>query len=188
MQDDRRSPWARLGSEPGPDLVLFHARFDRVRNPRNGREFRAVVLEAPDWVNVTAVTPAGRIVAVRQYRFGTGRVTTELPAGIVEAGETHRAAAERELAEETGYGSGDWAYLGAVEPNPAFLPNLCHHWLARGAERRREPRLDEGEDIEVMELTPEEIRREIAEGRMRHALAITALSAVFDLRVATPGP
>ncbi|MCU0722375.1 MAG: NUDIX hydrolase [Planctomycetes bacterium] len=184
MPHESAKGWERLGTEPGPDLILFRARFDRVRHPRTGRELKAVVLEAPDWVNVLAITAAGKIVAVRQHRFGTGKTTTELPAGIVEAGESHRAAGERELLEETGYAGGDWTYLGAVEPNPAFLPNLCHHWLARGAERVSEPAPDETEEIETVEMGIDEVRREIAEGRMRHSLAITALSAVFDLRSA----
>lgn len=188
MPSDRVEPWVRLGSEPGPDLVLFRARFDRMRHPRTGRELRVVVLEAPDWVNVLAITPAGRIVAVRQHRFGTGAITTEIPAGIVEPGESHRAAGERELLEETGYAGGEWSYLGAVEPNPAFLPNLCHHWLAKGVARIREPDPDETEDIEVVEMGIEDVRREVLEGRMRNALAVTALSRVFDLRIPLAQP
>jgi 8-oxo-dGTP pyrophosphatase MutT (NUDIX family) len=179
-------PWERLGTEPGPDLKLFRARFDRLKNPRTGKTLDAVVLEAQDWVNVLALTPGEKIVVVRQYRFGTGRTTTEIPAGIVEKGETSRRAAERELGEETGYASEDWEYLGFVEPNPAFLNNACHHWVARNAVQVRPPEPDAGEDIDVGEMTLEEIREEIAQGRMRHSLAITALAHLYDLRKKSP--
>jgi 8-oxo-dGTP pyrophosphatase MutT (NUDIX family) len=180
--DDCARTWDREGSEAGPDLILFRARFDRMSNPRTKRRMRAVVLEAPDWVNVTAVTPEGKIVVVRQYRFGTGAVTAEIPAGIVDPGESHEAAAKRELREETGYESDRWDYLGFVEPNPAFLDNRCHHWRARDARCTCDPEPDECEDIEVCELAFDEVLREIAEGRMRHSLAVSALAHGFDLR------
>jgi 8-oxo-dGTP pyrophosphatase MutT (NUDIX family) len=143
---------------------------------------RATVLESPDWVNVVALTPEEKVVVVRQHRFGTGQTTTEIPAGIVEPGETSQQAAIRELREETGYTSDEWTYLGFVEPNPAFLDNKCFHWVARNAVQTTPPALDEGENLQVYELSLDEIGQEIAAGRLRHALAYTALAHVFDLR------
>jgi 8-oxo-dGTP pyrophosphatase MutT (NUDIX family) len=93
----------------------------------------------------------------------------------VEPGESPREAAIRELKEETGYTSEAWESLGYVEPNPAFLDNRCHHWLARDATKTAPARQDEGESLEVLEMDPDGIRREIEAGRMRHALAVTAL-------------
>jgi 8-oxo-dGTP pyrophosphatase MutT (NUDIX family) len=175
--------WECIRTASGPDLKLFRVRFNWVRNPRNSHTVKATVLEAPDWVNVVALTPEEKVVVVRQYRFGTQETTTEIPAGIVEKDETSQGAAIRELKEETGYSSEEWEYLGYVEPNPAFLNNRCHHWLARNAEQSTLPELDEGEDLSVIEMGLEEVRREIAKGRFLHSLAITALSRLFDLRL-----
>lgn len=181
MDDKSKRPemWRRVRSETGPDLKLFRVRYDWMENPRNQKTLKRTVLESVDWVNIVAVTPQNRIIVVRQYRFGTGRITTEIPGGMVDSGETSEQAAARELQEETGYTSSDWQYLGAVEPNPAFQDNLCHHWLALDVEKTEKTDFDDGEDIVVAALSIEEIRSEIKAGYLRHSLALTALSHVF---------
>jgi 8-oxo-dGTP pyrophosphatase MutT (NUDIX family) len=181
MAKDEQKPWDVTRSERGPALPLFQVRFDRVRNPRNGHNMKAVILEADDWVNVVAITPHKKVVVVRQYRFGTRSMTVEIPAGIMEADETPKEAAARELCEETGYAAREWKYLGYVEPNPAFMDNACHNWLAVDASQVQQPNLDVGEDIRVEEMSEEELRREIKAGSLRHSLALVALAQVFEL-------
>ncbi len=182
MTEDMGKPWELIRSEPGPDLVLFQARYDWVLNPRNAKSMRAVILEASDWVNVVAVTPDKKVVVVRQYRFGVKKITTEIPAGIINQAEAPEEAAIRELKEETGYTTTRWIYLGWVETNPAFLNNLCHQWLALDVVKTSNPELDEGEEISVAELSLEEVRSEIERGSMRNSLTVLSLSRVFDLR------
>lgn len=175
-------PWIRHGTEAGPDLMIARARFDTLENPRTGERMRRLVLETPDWVNVVALTPEKHVVLVRQFRFGTETVTTEIPGGVVDPGESPEEAARRELAEETGYTSKRWSSLGFVEPNPAFLGNRCHHFLAEEVRRTEEVDPDPGEDIVVSTLPLDEIPGEIAAGRVLHSLVICALSRVLDLR------
>lgn len=163
-------------------MVLFRPRWDRLRNPRTGQVLERLVLETPDWVNVVALTPERQLVFVHQYRFGNGAVTAEIPGGMVDRDEDHGEAARRELREETGHTASKWTYLGAVEPNPAFHDNQCHHWLAEDARLTHGQELDGGEDIEI-ELVPlEEAARRVRDGRVRHSLVISALSRVLDLR------
>lgn len=162
-------------------MVLFRPRWDRLRHPRTGQEFDRLVLETPDWVNVVALTAERRLVCVHQFRFGSGAVTLEIPGGMVDEGERHEEAARRELQEETGFTSRHWRYLGAVEPNPAFHDNLCHHWLAEDCERTHEQGLDAGEDIEIEAVPLDLVRSMITRGEIRHSLVISALSRVIDL-------
>jgi ADP-ribose pyrophosphatase len=175
--------WKVIRSEPGPDLRIFQSRFDWIENPRNNKVLQAVILQARDWVNVVALTPEEKIVAVSQFRFGIRRQSLEIPAGLVDPGETPLEAARRELAEETGYAAGEWKSLGWSYANPAFLNNRAHHFLALNARPTQPPQLEDGEDIVCAELTLDEVRRAIQSETMRNAMTLLGLSKVFDMRV-----
>src|ERR1051325_3472701 len=153
METNDGKSWEVIKSEQGPNLILFQARYDWVRNPRNEKSFKAVILEARDWVNIVAVTPEKKIVVVKQFRFGVSKTTVEIPAGIMEQGETSEQAALRELKEETGYVAASWKYLGWFEGNVAFLNNVCHSWLATDVVKTHTQQLDEGEEISIAELS-----------------------------------
>jgi ADP-ribose pyrophosphatase len=183
--DTDPKPWPLLHSERGEDLLLFKVRYDHMRNPRTDRIFKRLVLETRSWVNIVAYTPDRRLIVVRQYRFGAGEMTSEIPGGVIDEGEEHAASARRELREETGYSSKQWTYLGCVQPNPAFHDNFCHHWLAEQCELTEHLELDDGEDIAVKTLCEEQVRAAIASGEIRHSLVLTALSHVLDLRTRT---
>ncbi len=177
--------WKRLGSRhqsaQGNDLILFRTRFDRMQHPLSGEVLERLVLESVDWVNMVAIDPGGDVVMVRQFRFGAGYATLETPGGMVDPGEDSLTAAQRELLEETGYGGGQWRYLGAVEPNPAIHDHLCHHWLATDVERVAEPRPGRGEMLAVERMSEAQVTEAVRGGVIRHALALSALSRVFEL-------
>jgi ADP-ribose pyrophosphatase len=147
-----------------------------------GRQLQdAFTFAMRDWVSIVPVANDGRFVFVRQYRHGVDAPTLEVPGGLIDEGQTPAEAALRELREETGYGGGRMARLGATRPNPALQDNWHHMFLLVAAERLGDPHFDHGEYCEVVLLTREEIRSCIRNGDITHALVLLALARAFDL-------
>jgi 8-oxo-dGTP pyrophosphatase MutT (NUDIX family) len=140
---------------------------------RTARAHPFFVIDAPDWVNVVALTPADEVVLVRQYRVGTRRTTLEIPGGMIDAGESPQVAAERELVEESGFRAARWIDLGVIAPNPAILSNRCHTFLAEGCVAGASSP-DDGEELEVETRPLAEIPALLADGTIDHALVAVA--------------
>ena len=62
-------------------------------------------------VGVMLINPAGLIWAGQRLDAPAGQVAWQMPQGGIDAGENPRAAAYRELSEETGVASADVTYL-----------------------------------------------------------------------------
>lgn len=166
--------WKKLTTQLIGNYRVFRLRKDESVSPRTGRTHTFFALESPDWVNVVAVTPAGQLLLIRQYRHGTEEITLEIPGGMVDEGEAPVIAAARELLEETGYEAEAMIPIGVVAPNPAILNNRCHTFLARNARPVGPQKFDGSEDI-ALELTAIENMPELVRsGRISHALVIAA--------------
>lgn len=168
-------PFIRHASEELLRTSIFTVRQDLAEHPKSGRRGKYLVLEQPDWVNVVALSPGGELIMVRQWRHGTRAVELEVPAGVIDPGESPLEAAARELREETGYVAAQLELIGSVAPNPAFASNTCFTVLARDCTLVGEQELDEGEDIEVELFGPERLEAALAAGEIRNAMAICAL-------------
>ena len=168
--------WEKIASRERADFRFFSVREDRSISPRTGKAHDFIVMEMNHWVNVVAISPQGRVVMVRQFRHGTEETGLEIPGGVVESGEDPAKAAARELLEETGYTAEEIVPLGKVAPNPALQDNWCFSFLARDARKTDVQMLDAGEDIDVLEIDPAEIRALVESGEINHSVVVVALA------------
>lgn len=168
-------PFKRHSSRPVLETPIFTVREDRCEHPNSGVVAPFVVLETPDWVNVIALTDDDELLLVKQWRFGSESVELELVAGLVDPGESARAAAERELLEETGYAARELALLGTVRPSAAFQDNTCTTYLALGCHKVAEPDPDESEDLELVVVPRAAVPGLVARGELRSAVTVAAL-------------
>jgi ADP-ribose pyrophosphatase len=119
---------------------------DRVRDARGGRHWREVIGHRPAVAVVPLLAP-DRILLIRQYRYAVGRFLWELPAGLVEPGESPVAAARRELEEETGYQAKNLHLACSIYSSPGFSQEVIHIFIGQGLARVGKTRLDPDEFI-----------------------------------------
>lgn len=169
-------PWETAAPEPLLETRIFTVHQRRARSRQSAKEGAFVYLDAPDWVNVVAVTPDAEVVMIEQYRHGLDRVTLEIPGGMVDPGESPLEAGLRELREETGFAGANAELIGRVSPNPAIQSNWCHTVRVPDVTRVGEQQLEGNEEIAIRLVPLTEIRPLIAKGIIHHALVVSGLS------------
>ena len=134
-------------------------------------------MEMNHWVNVVAISPQGRVVMVRQYRHGTEETGLEIPGGVVESGEDPAKAAARELLERKPAIRQERSCLWAKSrrTQPCRIIGALVSWQ-RDARKTDEQMLDAGEDIDVLEIAPAEIRALVESGEINHGVVVVALA------------
>src|ERR1700756_1520189 len=146
---------------------VFGIRRDEVIEPSGVRAIREVITH-PGSVVVLPVLPDKKILLIQQYRHATRQYLWELVAGRIDAGETPKAAAARELIEETGYRAKRFRVFLDVFPTPGFLEERMYIPLAEGLTAgKAEPEADE--KIEACSYTRKELEKMMKEGRIRDA-------------------
>lgn len=139
------------------------------------------VLDAPEWINVIALTADEEVLLVEQYRYGIQEPTLEIPGGMVDRGEEPLESARRELLEETGYRSEEWESLGKVSANPAIMTNFTHIYLAANCVYEGADNPDTHERIIVHRLPLRDFLEKVNEGTIHHSIVVAAV-ARFLLR------
>jgi ADP-ribose pyrophosphatase len=163
----------RLDSE---QVYLGHfldVRRDTVALPDGRQTIREYIVH-PGAVMIVALADDGRLVVERQYRYPMARVMLEFPAGKLDADEPPFACAVRELAEETGYRAAEWARAGILHNAIAYSTEGIEVWFARGLVPG-EPRLDEGELLEVVLASAEELLLAAGRGELTDAKTLIGL-------------
>ncbi len=125
---------------------------------------------------IVAVTEAGEILLVRQFRIATGEVLLELPAGKLELGEDPMDCALREIEEETGYRTTQVEPLLQLYVSPGYTSELLHIFLAENLHEGRQ-NFDEGEVLDLVKMPLDEALAAIRRGEIRDAKTVSGIMA-----------
>ncbi len=168
--------WKTIETRELLDCHIFSVH-EHVREGPHKKTGKFITLHAPQWAIIVPVLERqGKrfFITVTQYRHGTEQLYHEFPGGVIEQGEEPRAAALRELLEETGYTAGILELLGTFSPNPAFMDNTQYVFLAQNLVKTSEQKLDEHEFVHVCEVPESEVLAQLGHGEWGHGLMAAA--------------
>jgi ADP-ribose pyrophosphatase len=128
----------------------------------------------PGAVVILALDDSKRVLLIEQYRHSIKRNLLEIPAGTLEVNEDILTAANRELAEETGFRANKLISLGAFHPVPGFCSEVQHFYFAN----ELEPFHADKDPDEIINLKPtkiSEIDSMILSGEITDSKTIVAI-------------
>ena len=131
-----------------------------------------------------------KVVCVRQFRIGMmvkeeNAWSVEIPAGLVDPGESPEVCITREILEETGYRVSRVSLLHTAYASPGILTEKLYLYFAevRDADMIGKGGGEEGdhEDIEVLHLDREKISAMMEGGEIRDLKTLLGISAAGGL-------
>jgi ADP-ribose pyrophosphatase len=139
-----------------------------------GRVVRRDVVIHPGAVAMLPVLDEDRVCLLRNRRPAVGETLWEIPAGTLEPGEAVEHAAERELAEETGYRAGRWRKLLEFYPSPGVLSEKTRLFAALEL-TAGQSRPEADEDLEPQVVRWEQALAWALDGTIRDAKTLIAV-------------
>jgi ADP-ribose pyrophosphatase len=135
---------------------------------------RRDMIAHPGAVVILPVLDAEHVCLLRNHRWVVEETLWEIPAGTLEVGEELLAAAQRELAEETGYTAENWHYHGFFYASPGVLNEKLHLFIAQNlTPGPNRPEADE--QLEPVTCKLSELIPMCLKGEIKDAKTITAL-------------
>ena len=112
------------------------------------------------------------VLMVEQYRVALNEFILEFPAGKLEEDEDPMDCCLRELEEETSFTSSNITYLGKIATTAGFCDEIIHIYKAENLEKGRNQLGDEDEFISLHEISLDEFKRWVKEGKIIDAKTI----------------
>jgi ADP-ribose pyrophosphatase len=136
-----------------------YLKIDKVDIPlKNGKSAMREIVKARDAVAVLCkIYGTEKYILVKQFRAPVGKYVFEVVAGCVEEGEDPKECAKREIQEETGYKPLSIVSFGEIYPSPGYSSEKITLYYSILDPERGNQNLDADEEVDVVELTAEEI-------------------------------
>lgn len=116
-------------------------------------------------VGIVPFTADREVILIRQFRPPVNSFVVELPAGLVDRGESFEDAVRRELIEETGYSAGGIHFLTEGPMSSGASSEILSVYIASGLRHVGIGERDETEDIEVMVVPLDAVSEKLEELR-----------------------
>lgn len=149
----------------------------------NGKTSTREYLHHPGAVAAIPLLDTGEVVMVKQFRYATGAVILEIPAGKLEKGENPTDAVRRELIEEIGYEPQQIIHLTSVWSTPGFTDEIIHLYLAQEL-KPCSGHLDADEFLEIVTISKPELAEllnspGVIDGKTALALALAKMRGLW---------
>lgn len=132
-------------------------------------------------VVMVAVTPAGEVILEKQFRPPMGRDVIELPAGLVDPGESMESAAKRELIEETGWSAGKMEFLAEGPSSTGASTETLRAYLCTDLVQVGKNGGDDNEIIEVIEIPIRKVQEFLRAAQMNGTLVDLKVFGLVEL-------
>jgi ADP-ribose pyrophosphatase len=163
-------------------IVTF--REDDIETP-DGKSITREYIKHPGAVGIIAMDDEQRVVLVRQYRHPVRHRLVEPPAGLLDVdGEDYVVAAQRELAEEVGFGARTWNVLVDIFSSPGIIGETIRIYLARDLSEAAAPDdfLAEGEEahMDIVWAPLADLTRAVLDGRVHNPTLVPGVLAAWS--------
>ena len=171
--------WHVTSSSYVIDSPHLKLRKDRVDLPNGATIEDYYVKESRGFAIVFGMTPEKRVVLVRQYKHGIGKILLELPAGAIDPGETPEQTAVREFTEETGY-AGSMGLVRSFVTDATNANTVAHLFYAPEVRLAGKQNLGTGEDITVELYTMDELHAFVRDGTIDSVAHVASIYLMLD--------
>lgn len=142
--------------------------FERLRRQYNGA------------VMIIPITDNQEFILIREYAVGIEEYELTFPKGFIDQDESILEAANRELKEETGYGTHESCVIKTLATSPAYMGSKITLVLAQNLYVERLPG-DEPEPLEVVHWPIKDYQSLLETPEFISAISVSALLLVKEI-------
>jgi len=132
----------------------------------DGRLAGREIVNVKNAVAILPIDDRGIVHLVRQHRPAIGQTILEIPAGLIDQGETAEEAAIRECEEETGYKPAALKKLIRYAQAEGYSSGFTTLFMGTGLKKTGNTKLDSTEFLELVSLPYSELRTLVKTNRI----------------------